>query len=301
MVDLSLFSTRATWCLTRGDLDAAGVSSRLITAAVSSGHLIRARRGVYCHPSAPPYVVRALRVGGLAACVTAAETYGLWVPQRRRTAVWLPANASRLRNPMQRSAPVVTTPPHQLCTHWGALHEPTLAESWRVGPRDALRQCLRCLPPEYAVAVLDSALHLGIVRPHDLESLSRGLSPTRRWWASRADGRAESGTETLVRLALQDAGLHVRPQVRIAGVGRVDLLGGPRVVVEVDSESWHSTPAQRANDARRGLALHERGYVVIRPNYQQAESQRAEVVAAVRAAVRATGTVVRSRRRAARS
>ena len=54
-------------------------------------------------------------------------------------------------------------------------------------------------------------------------------------------------------------------------------------------------------DARRGLALHERGYVVIRPNYQQAESQRAEVVAAVRAAVRATGTVVRSRRRAARS
>lgn len=195
----------------------------------------------------------------------------------------------------------MTTPPDYLCAHWGALREPDLAESWRVGPLDALRQCLRCLPPEYAVAVIDSALHLGVVGPHDLIALAQGLSSARRRWVLRADGRAESGTETLVRLALEDAGLSVRPQVTIAGVGRVDMMVGPRVVVEVDSESWHSTPDQRANDARRGLVLHEKGYVVVRPNYQQAESQRAEIVSAVWAAVRATGTVVRSRRRAARS
>jgi very-short-patch-repair endonuclease len=127
-----------------------------------------------------------------------------------------------------------------------------------------------------------------------------GLLPARRRpWLALADGRAGSGTETLVRLALQAAGIRVTPQVKIPGVGFVDLLVGTRVVVEIDSESWHSTAEQRAEDYRRDLLLHRLGYAVVRVSYEQAMRQRSEVVAAVIVAVRASrsaGSSFRHRR-----
>lgn len=93
-----------------------------------------------------------------------------------------------------------------------------------------------------------------------------------------------------MRLALQEAGLRVTPQVAIEGVGFVDLLVGTRVIVEVDSELWHSTPAQREEDARRDLALRLRGYVVIRVRYAQAMHDRSAVVESVLANVDTTRT-----------
>jgi very-short-patch-repair endonuclease len=87
--------------------------------------------------------------------------------------------------------------------------------------------------------------------------------------------------------------------VKIAGVGLVDLLVGTRVVIEVDSESWHSTPEQRTEDYRRDLELHRLGFVVVRVSYEQAMRRRPEVVSAVLAAVRAsrtTGSSMRHRR-----
>jgi very-short-patch-repair endonuclease len=145
---------------------------------------------------------------------------------------------------------------------------------------------LRCLPREWAIAVLDSALGNGVVGTHELAALDAVVPADQRQWVRLADGRAGSGTETLVRLALQDAGLRVTPQARISGVGRVDLLVGTRVVVEVNSERWHSTPQQRAEDYRRDLELSRLGYVVVRVDYDQAVGQRDEVVAAVMRAVR---------------
>ncbi|MFL0713489.1 MAG: hypothetical protein ACJLS2_13525 [Microcella pacifica] len=124
-----------------------------------------------------------------------------------------------------------------------------------MGAQDAILQVLGCLPRELAIAVLDSALAAGAVGGFELDAVAGLLSARRRPWLALADGRAGSGTETLVRLALRDAGLRVTPQVRIPGVGRVDLLVGTKVVVEVNSELWHSTAVQRAEDYRRDLAL----------------------------------------------
>lgn len=93
----------------------------------------------------------------------------------------------------------------------------------------------------------------------------------------RLDPRAESGTETLVRLALTRAGLSAVPQVRIPGVGRVDLLVGSRVIVEVDSVAWHDDDASRARDYRRDLMLFRLGYVVVRVSWFQAMFRRHEV------------------------
>ncbi|MBX9717472.1 MAG: DUF559 domain-containing protein [Microbacteriaceae bacterium] len=297
---LTAFSVRWTLCLTRAELLALGVSPRSIAASVHAGLVIRARRGVYAPASAPTHVVRALRVGGLAACTTAAESFGLWVPEQRLTEVWLPRQASRLRSAHSRRVPLALADRTHLRTHWHPLVDPRTADSWRVGRLDAVAQCVRCLPRELAIAVLDSALSVGAIGAHELPGIEAVVPNDRRPWVSLADGRAGSGTESLVRLALQDAGFRVTPQVRIPGVGFVDLLVGTRVVVEVDSERWHSTPEQRAEDSRRDLELHRLGFVVVRVRYDQAMNERDVVVAAVERAVR-TSRSVRAARRHRRS
>ncbi|MBX9472652.1 endonuclease domain-containing protein [Microcella sp.] len=287
---LTVFARHSTLCLRRRELLLAGVSPRSIAAAVHARVIIRARRGVYCPASAPRHVVRALRVGGLAACTTAAESYGLWVPEQRITEVWLPRQASRLRAPDNRRVPLAHADRSRLRTHWHPLNDPGAADSWRVGAFDAVAQCVGCLPRDVAIAVLDSALRTGAIGAHELTALEVVVPARRRGWVNLADGRAGSGTESLVRLALQHAGLRVTPQVWIAGVGRVDLLVGTRVVVEVDSEKWHSTPEQRAEDSRRDLELIRLGYVVVRVRYGQA-FRPDEVVTAVLRAVRTSRSV----------
>lgn len=277
-----------------------GVSPRSLAASVHAGQVIRARRGVYTPAAAPRHVVRALRVGGLAACTTAAESFGLWVPEQRMTEVWLPRQASRLRSAHSRRVPLALADRTHLRTHWHPLIDPCAADSWRVGRLDAVAQCVRCLPRELAIAVLDSALSVGAIGAHELPALEAVVPGGRRAWVSLADGSAGSGTESLVRLALHDAGFRVTPQVHVPGVGFVDLLVGTRVVVEVDSELWHSTPEQRAEDARRDLELHRLGFVVVRVRYDQAMNGRAAVVAAVERAVR-TSRSVRAARRHRRS
>lgn len=293
---LTAFSVRSTFCLTRSELLALGVSPRSIAAAVHAQVVTRARRGVYTPASAPRHVMRALRVGGLAACTTAAESFGLWVPEQRLTEVWLPRQASRLRSADSRRIPLALADRSRLRTHWHPLTDWAAAESWRVGRFDAVAQCMRCLPRDDAIAVLDSALSLGVIGAHELRALEAAVPSYRRPWIHLSDGRAGSGTESLVRLALHDAGFRVTPQVRIAGVGFVDMLVGTRVVVEVDSERWHSTPEQRAEDSRRDLELYRLGFVVVRVRYDQAVNGREAVVAAVERAVRTSHSVRAARR-----
>ena len=288
---LTAFAVRSTLCLTRQQLLAMGVLPRAIASSVHAGVVVRARRGVYCPATSPAHVIRALRVGGLGACTTAAETFGLWVPERRRTEVWLPRPAARLRSPHSRRIPLAHADRSLLRTHWHPLLDPAAATSWRVGAYDAVAQCLRCLPRDLALAVLDSALRTAVVGHYELASLAAVLPVRRRSLISLANAQSGSGTETLVRLALHDAGFSVSAQVKIEGVGFVDLLVGTRVVVEVDSESWHSTPEQRAEDYRRDLELHRLGFLVIRVSYEQAMRQRTEVVRAVLVAVHASRTV----------
>jgi very-short-patch-repair endonuclease len=84
-------------------------------------------------------------------------------------------------------------------------------------------------------------------------------------------------------LALRSRNLRVRPQVWIPGVGRVDLLIGDRLVLELDGREWHQ---DFERDRARDRALVARGYLVLRASYRQVledwptiEAQIAEIVA----------------------
>jgi very-short-patch-repair endonuclease len=133
---------------------------------------------------------------------------------------------------------------------------------------DALSDAVQCQPEEYAVIVIDSALNKGLV---SLRQLGTAFARLPRRYAralSRADGRSQSGTETLVRLRLRALGIRVSVQVRISGVGRVDLLVGDRFVIECDSEEWHRGIERYHADRHRDRRLIDLNYVPMRITYE---------------------------------
>lgn len=169
--------------------------------------------------------------------------------------------------------------------HWSDLHVSVDRRCGTVSLLDALAQVVDCQPEHIAIAVLDSALHAGVLDRSGLRRIGPWLGRDRRSILHRLDPAAQSGTESIVRTVLLRAGLQVRSQVGFPGVGYVDLLVGDRVVIEVDSEQWHGTDEQQRRDYVRDLELAARGAIVIRVNYLQALYDHDGIVRAVLAAL----------------
>ena len=99
------------------------------------------------------------------------------------------------------------------------------------------------------------------------------------------DGRSMSGIETVLRLALRDAGLSCEVQVRVSGVGRVDLVVEGCIAIETDGQAYHDGAEARARDYDRDLKLTLAGYTVLRFDYRQIMFELESVVQAVRVAL----------------
>src|SRR3978361_608451 len=69
------------------------------------------------------------------------------------------------------------------------------------------------------------------------------------------------------------------------GVGRVDFVVGERFVVEADSKAWHDGSVAFAEDRRRDLELHARGYIVLRLSYWQVINELDAAMAVIRSIV----------------
>ncbi len=82
-------------------------------------------------------------------------------------------------------------------------------------------------------------------------------------------GPAESGSETRVRLFLQQLNIPVAAQAVIDGVGRVDLLVGNNLIIECDSDEHHRSKEAHHKDRTRDLAARDLGYQTIRLSYRQ--------------------------------
>ncbi|GED09538.1 hypothetical protein CCE02nite_15370 [Cellulosimicrobium cellulans] len=132
-------------------------------------------------------------------------------------------------------------------------------------PEWALAQAVPELDRPWAVSVMDSALHLGLLssdglaRAHDHARGRRRVARTHSWW-ELADGRSESPLETWVRLDCVDGGvppdmLQV-PLVGSSGRERRGDLGwrlddGRWVVAEADGAEFHDTPSAAFADRER--------------------------------------------------
>jgi len=243
-------------------LSAEGISPDRVQRAASRGEVTRARTGWYLAGTPHPDLVTAVRAGGAVGCVSALRLRGVWVVDggalhvrvRRGTAA---AGADGVR------------------THWS--DHPVVTPIDPV--LDAVRCAAHCLPLEHAIAALDSALHLRLVT---LAELRLDADARMRRMIPLLDARSESGLESFARLRLRRLRIRLRTQVRIPGVGRVDILIGDRLILELDGEEFHDFERDRARDRRAAV----RGYVTIRASYRQVMNEWAALEAELMVLIR---------------
>lgn len=256
------------WLLRQG-----GLARPQLAALLAAGRITRLRRGWYALPGADRFVALAVQAGGCLSCVSALRWYGVWVPPT--LGVHMRAYRNRVT---PGSANVIR------CGNSHSLSAPQTA----VDPLlDAFSVAWSCLNDEGRVVVMDSLLNLELARPSELAATLNGREGAADLMA-KCD-RSESGTETITRLRLRARQIRVRPQVWIAGVGRVDLLIGQRLVVECDSRQHHTDQTAYQRDRDRDRILHARGYVVIRLTYQDVMTRWEEVEADILAIIRRRG------------
>ncbi|WP_432559826.1 endonuclease domain-containing protein [Granulicoccus sp. GXG6511] len=133
---------------------------------------------------------------------------------------------------------------------------------------EAFIQAASCLAPNDFLAIAESAIHRELISEAELRQVLGECGPRVDRLMAHLD-RAESGTESYVRLRLRARNIKVQPQVEIAGVGRVDFLIGMSLVLEVDSREHHQDPQAYERDRIRDQMLMALGYRVIRVTYDQ--------------------------------
>ena len=284
---------------TRADLLAEGLTGRQITAAVRSGAIIRARRDRYLPGDAPDAVVRAVRVGGRLTCLSLLSMLEVFVLTNSRLHVHLEPRMSRMRSPHDSSRRLELKKLHGTRLHWFSPCAPA-GTATCVSIVLALTHAVVCQTPRAAIASIDSALNKGYIRFVDVATIFDELPAKYRVLARLVDGRAQSGPETLVRLMLVSIGCIVDLQVEFEGVGFVDIVADGWLVVECDSEQYHSAWDQQVKDYTRDLRLAQRGFSVLRLTASDIMEHPEDVIAALRGLIesrRSTALRRRHRRR----
>ncbi|WP_434810466.1 hypothetical protein [Microbacterium sp. bgisy189] len=228
-----------------------GIGRRAIADAVHEGALVRVRRGRFVAPDVPSPILAAARLGARLDCISRLRRLGVFVQDHARLHVQVAPTASRL-----------PACPDDATRHW----RPSDAgrDDLEVPITEALAQAIRCQSPRAAIATLDSAWHRGLVDEADLAEVFALVPRRHRRLRPLLDRRAESGIETLVRLMLRALGYRAELQVRIRGVGRVDLLVDGWLIIECDSEEFHGSWEDHRRDRRRDAAAIALGYTPLR-------------------------------------
>ena len=254
------------------------VSARAIRKALAAGAIHRVAKGVYALPESPSALTVARSQGGVVSYTSAALHWGMKV----------------ITPP---PLPHVTLPPGKVRRRTGQrciLHWSEASVDGDVTtPIQTLLDCIRVLPLAEALAVTDSALHLGIVDQDDLFTAAGKLRGPHRRRIQRvvglADGRAESVLESALRAILLEAGIDgFVPQVAVRDAefsARLDLgHSGLRIGLEAEGFEHHGTRQALVKDCRRHVNLSIRGWTVLRFSWEDIMYDPDWVAGAVREA-----------------
>lgn len=258
---------------TTAELRGSGHTRRTLQIALETGSLNRIRRGVYADPAACEDAVRAARHGGPLACVSAALHLGLWVLRAEGIHVWLRHGGHEY--PKGNPGPLVP--------HWDDDTRQTpfgLPDLPRI-----LRQILSCYGVEDFFVALESAMYQGRLSPTDRAWLSRNTNEAGREALRIASSLSESGLESLLKWRLRHLAVRVRSQVSIVSVGRVDVLIGDRLIIEVDGKPNHTGPHMRHKDLVRDANAASWGYHTLRFDYSMLVHDWPTVEAAILARI----------------
>lgn len=267
-VDVAAALSALNKIASRTELFSAGVSRHAVERAASTNQVIRPRLGWYALPDADQQVVRAVRVGGRLASVSACAAYGLWTLPDSRLHVQVLRESSRLRSPddpRSRLEPRL----HGVVVHRNATAAIEFNTRLTVSLIEALCQVIRGETDEQALVCLDSARNLGLLDLDGLSVMEGALGRVHHAVLSRSSPLAESGLETLARVRLGMAGIPCKEQVWVARGIRVDLLVGDCLAIELDGREFHSTVDAFESDRERDALLKGLGFEVLRLSYRQ--------------------------------
>jgi very-short-patch-repair endonuclease len=266
-----------------GQLARRGFSPQYVRGAYRRHGIERVRRGWYAGADADPGIVRSARVGGTLTCVSACAHYGLWTPPTDSIHVSVPSRSRHLKHPLDGSP--IERSGAGIVLHWSGVHgDETSFVAGTLSIRNCLLEVLRCLPEDFAFAVIESALARGLVDRVDIEWLGT-KTPSRSRLLAFARADAGSGTESIFRYRMNKVGVSMQSQVEISGIGRVDFLIGDRLIVEIDSHEHHNSPHHRLRDLDRDAVAVSLDYVPLRFDYVQVMSDWEAVASTVWAVV----------------
>jgi len=255
----------------RAELLLAGVPERSLRRSVLDGRVVRLGHGTYALPWAAPEVANAKLFRASLGCVTACEHWGL--------PVWEDHGLHHLVVPWRRSSS--RRDPRELARV--VLHRTSrsLSSALWVPVAQAIDQAGWCTSPVGQLVLVDAALHAGVLLPGDLAHFEVGAARRRAWLRRIASGAAESPLETVARAALVTAGLSVKEQVTIPGVGRVDLVVEEEVAVELDGWEFHRSREAFEHDRARDRQLLARSVPVMRFTARELRADPQAMVAQV--------------------
>lgn len=243
-------------------LSMAGVSRRNLESGVATGSVQRIARGVYAHPQADPGLIHAGRHHAVLGCVSAASAAGLWVvsqPDR----------------------------PHLAASH-GRPIPGCIVHRSRIPltPLDVVCQSLRCLAPLEGLTIAESAVKNGLIQ---LPALRERFPAVRekglRELVARIRPQSGSVLETMARYLLEEAGHTVELQVRVPGMGHLDLLVDGLLGIETDGYAHHSSREAYREDRRRWNAGVLRGVPTLRVTFEMVLNEPRELVQMVQRAL----------------
>ena len=250
-----------------------GTTRREFEKAVAAGLLTRVDRSRYALLETPSEVVTAACAGAVVTCTSALRLHGVDTWNDHKLHLRLPRYAQRHRG-LPESAVI--------CDHTEPI-SPTL-----VDPLDRALTCVaRSHPTEDLLVILDSLLHKRFRTLAELHFQLQGVSERARRTLSLATGLAESPPESVLRYRLAMRRIRSSPQVVIPGVGRVDLLVGKSLILEMDGRTWHESDLSFETDRCRDREATARGYTVIRVTPRQLTTDWPAVLHSIQAVVRA--------------
>jgi len=190
---------------------------------------------------------------------------------------------------LPRSARLLVVP------HWSDI-APEDIEDGATGMRRTLIDCMRMLPLEEALPIVDSAVRAGDVTPSELRAIAanmwgRGRARAMAVAAMASAAPANPYESTLRAIASAVPGLEVRPQHRVRISHDLVLhpdLADPtlRIAIEAESFAWHGESAALTRDCARYNAFTIGGWVVVRFSWYQVMFAPAYVVSVLEDAVR---------------
>jgi len=236
--------------------------------ALRAGVLVRVARGRYALRTAGAAVTAAAAVGGVLSMRSAAQRHG-WgqklVPE-------LPDVTFPRSHHLPRRARLLVVP------HWSDIAPDDIVDGV-TSVRRTLVDCMRNLPLDESVPIVNSALRAGDVTLPELRRIATAMKGRGRARAmavaAMATARPVNPYEsTLYAMASTIPGLRVQPQLPVSisptQVRHPDLADRDlRIIIEAESFEWHGETAALTRDCARYNAFTLGGWLVIRFSWYQ--------------------------------